>query len=175
MSHLATQTGWETYAQESDRKQWVRNQYCQAEPSDVADDLLRVQWSFWSFPLLEFFWVTMHWWCYFTGSNDKICRNGLLYSRMLQKKTPLHAFLELKNIFWRSYWTVNTAAVPFGTTQKCTKPLGNWSAIPIPISTFAGDDHGGIHLLDLGDGRSVDCYRWEQGLGWVTAYFCAMF
>lgn len=32
MSHHVSfcYTGWETYAQESDRKEWVRNQYCQA-------------------------------------------------------------------------------------------------------------------------------------------------
>ena len=32
MSHHVSScyTGWETYAQESDRKEWVRNQYCQA-------------------------------------------------------------------------------------------------------------------------------------------------
>lgn len=109
-----------------------------------------------------------HWWCYFTGSNDKICRHGLLYS-MLQN-TALHAFLEFKNVFWRTDWTMNTTAVHTVHSPKMHTP-GDWSEIPIPILAFAGDDHGGIHLLDLRDGRSVDCYRWEQGWDGIQQFW----
>ena len=34
-------------------------------------------------------------------------------------------------------------------------------------SMASGDDHGGVHLLDPGDGGGPYCHGREQGLQWL--------
>ena len=148
MSHLATQAGKPMHRSLSERSGLGTSI---VRPSD-ADDL-RAQSS--SLVVLSF-------------GEQWQCRHGLLYS-MLQN-TALHAFLEFKNVFWRTDWTMNTTAVHTVHSPKMHTPC-DWSEIPIPIFAFAGDDHGGIHLLDLRDGRSVDCYRWEQGWDGIQQFW----